>query len=90
MAGFCLPKFAADALKTKFKNGEISPEKLSDMTSAERRKVFEFLGEENAKQTNALFESKLLLKNQQLGMVNWAKQILKLKPETLRDTLSKV
>lgn len=90
MAGFCLPKFAADALKTKFKNGEISPEKLSDMTSTERRKVFEFLGEENAKQTNALFESKLLLKNQQLGMVNWAKQILKLKPETLRDTLSKV
>lgn len=90
MAGFCLPKFVAEELKTKFKNGEISPEKLSEMTSAERRKAFEFLGEENAKQTNALFESKLLLKNQQLGMVNWAKQILKLKPEILRDTLSKV
>ena len=88
--GFCLPKYTADILKGKFKSGEITPEKLSDMSSAERRQTLSFLGEENAKNTNALFESKLLLKNQQLGMINWAKQILKLKPDILRDTLTKV
>lgn len=90
MAGFCLPKFAADALKGKLVSGEFTPEQLGGMTSAERRQAFSFLGEANAKQVNALFESKLLLKNQQAGMIRWAQQVLRLKPDTLRDTISKV
>ncbi len=88
---FCLPKYAADIFKGKLINNEINPEKLSSMTSTERRAFFtEFLGEENAKQTNALFESKLLLKNQQQGIINWAKSVVGMKPEILRDIISKV
>lgn len=91
MSNFCLPKFAADAFKGKLKSGEINPEKLHDMTSDERRTFFgSFLGKDNAKSTNALFESKLLLKNQQQGIINWAKSVTGIKPEVLRDILSKV
>ena len=88
---FCLPQGLANLFKEKLKSGEVDPQKLSDMTSAERNKFFsDFLGESNAKSVNALFESKLLLKNQQTGIINWAKSITGLKPEILKDMLSKV
>lgn len=88
---FCLPKFAADIFKTKLVSGEIDPAKLTEMSSEERRAFFkDFLGEENAKQVNTLFESKLLLKNQQAGIINWAKSVVGMKPEVLRDILTKV
>jgi len=88
---YCLIKSLADKVTEKLKSGEINPEKLISMTSEERRAYFaEFLGEENAKSTNALLESKLLLKNQQAGLVNWAKTITGLKPEYKRDILAKV
>lgn len=91
MADFCLAPTIADEFLKRLRNGQIDPEKLSDMTSQERRDFFkEFMGEESAKKTNALFESKLLLKNQQQGMINWAKQVAKLKPEVQRDILAKV
>ncbi len=88
---YCLPKFLADDFKQKLKSGEIKPDKLSEMTSAERRSFFtKILGEEHAQPTNALFESKLLLKNQQQGIINWAKTITGLKPEVQKDLLSTV
>ena len=87
---FCLPKFAADALLQKMKSGEITPDKLSKMSSEQRREVFSFLGEEAAVKTNALFESKLLLKNQQQGMITWTKQILGTKSPQYKDMLAKV
>lgn len=87
---FCLPKFAADALKGKFVSGELTPSKLSSMTSAERREAFSFLGTENAKSINTAFEQKLLLKNQETAMVNWAKEVLGDKHPALRDTLTKI
>lgn len=88
---FCLVKSLAEKFTEKLRSGEIDPEKLSSMSSAERRDFFsEFLGKENAKQVNALFESKLLLKNQQEGIINWAKQVAGMKPEAMRDILTKV
>ncbi len=88
---FCLPKELVDKFIEKLKNGEIAPERLSDMTSAERHSYFsKFLGEQNAAQVNALFESKLLLKNQQLGIINWAKKVTGMSPEVQRDILSRV
>lgn len=85
---FCLPRFTAEKLKKELK---FSPNQLKQLTSAERNKAFsDIVGEVNAKQVNALFESKLLLKNQKLGIENWGKQIFGMKPELLRDTLSKV
>lgn len=91
MANFCLPQFAADAFKAKLKSGEITPEGLSGMSSEERRATFEkIVGPENAKQINTSFERKLLLKNQQQGILNWAKNTVGLTPEVRRDIISKV
>lgn len=88
---FCLPKFAADNFRKLLKEGKVNPEELAELTSAERRARFtEMIGEENARQVNALFESKLLLKNQQLGMINWAEKVAGLKPEVKRTMIEKV
>jgi len=88
---YCLPKHLVDTFLGKLKSGEINPEKLSEMSSVERNEFFnKFLGKENAQKVNALFESKLLLKNQQLGMINWAKKASGIKESTRRDMISKV
>lgn len=87
----CIPKYLADTFLEKLKAGEIDPVKLAEMTSEKRRNFFsEFMGEENGKNVNALFEKKLLLKNQIRGMVQWAKEVAGLKPEAKRDIISRV
>ncbi|MDD3999868.1 MAG: hypothetical protein PHX62_03120, partial [Bacilli bacterium] len=91
MSTYCLIKPLADKIKQMIKSGEIDIDKLSSMTSKERNDYFkELLGERNAKETNALFESKLLLKNQRLGLVNWAKQITGIKPEVKNTLIDKI
>jgi len=88
---FCIPKHLVDTFLAKLKSGEIDPSELSKMSSKQRNDFFSsFLGKDNATKVNALFESKLMLKNQQLGMINWAKKIGGIKPETKRDLISKV
>src|SRR5260221_63202 len=88
---FCLPKFATDAFKAKLVDGSIDPQKLADMSSEERHAFLaDIVGESNAKGVNALFESKLLLKNQQQGMITWAKSVAGMKPEVLKDIVSKI
>jgi hypothetical protein len=66
MKSFCLIKEKADEFKKALVSGKIDIEKMIDATSSERREIFEkFFGEKDiAKEVNALFESKLLLKNQ--------------------------
>lgn len=86
-SSFCLPKDIANKFKQSIKSGKIDIDKLSDMSSLKRRDFFtEMVGERNAREVNSLFESKLLLKNQQRGMVTWAKQITGIRPE-LKNTL---
>lgn len=88
---FCLIPSEAEKFLQKLKEGDIKPEDLADMTSAERRAFFAgFLDEENAKQVNALFEEKLLLKDQQQGMITWAKKISGITPETRNDIISRI
>lgn len=90
---FCLPQFATDALKEKFISGEITPEKLLEIKDSNvRRELFaKIIGAENAKQVNALFESKIPLKNQQLGLVNWGERVLGLKDDVhYKDFLDRV
>ena len=88
---FCLTtKYVNEFLK-RLKSGKIDPQKLAEMSSEERRTFFsEFLGEKNAKEVNANFESKLLLKDQQQGMINWAKKTAGLKPEVRKDIISRI
>lgn len=88
---FCINKNIVETFLSKLKNGEIDPKKLSEMSSKERRDFFtEFMGEKNAEKTNALFEKKLLLKDQQQAMISWAKQVTGIKPEARRDLISRV
>jgi len=90
-SNFCLTKELAENFKQAIVSGKIDIDKLSNMSSAERRQFFSVtLGERNAKEVNALLESKLLLKNQRLGMVNWAKQITGMKELTKTDLISKI
>jgi hypothetical protein len=91
MANFCLAPHLAEQFKKDIVNGKIDPEKLAQMTSAERHAFFtDSLGEANATKINALFESKLLLKNQQAGMINWAKKIMGASPAAKQDIISKI
>ena len=91
MANFCLLPQVADKFKKDIIEGKINPEKLALMTSAERRAFFaKELGEASAEPVNALFESKLLLKNQQAGMISWAKKLTGITKQTQRDIISRI
>lgn len=91
MAIFCLTQQAKDKFKQGLKSGEINPEYVSKLSSENRNKFLaKYVGEENSKQTNALFESKLLLKNQKAGMIAWAKKVAGISPEVRRDMLAKI
>jgi hypothetical protein len=88
---FCLPKALTQKFLTALKNGTLDPAKLSELSSADRHAAFEeVVGKGNAAEVNALFESKLLLKNQQRGMIDWAKSIGGLKPEILNNIVTKI
>lgn len=87
----CIPKHIVNDFLNRIKTGEITPEKLLDMTSKERHDYFaKVLGVTNAESVNALFESKMLLKAQQEGILAWAKEVAGMKPEVLRDITSRV
>lgn len=88
---FCLPKELTKPFLAALKDGTLDPQKLAEATSDERHQAFaKVIGEGNAKEVNALFESKLLLKNQQQGIINWAKSVGGLKPEVVKDLVSRV
>lgn len=90
MAGVCLPIEQAKKFVKALKDGVIEPAKLADMTSQERTSFFEKIVGEDAKDVNALFESKLLLKNQQAGLIRWAKQVSGITEPARRDIISKI
>jgi hypothetical protein len=88
---FCLNKGLAAKFKKSLKTGEINPGVLVELNSEERRAFFDkMLGKENGKDVNALFESKLLLKNQVKGMITWAKQVGGLRKPVKRDLISRI
>lgn len=91
MAAWCLPRNLQNDFLTAIRDGRLTPEKLMDMTSEERRAAFaEILGPENAREVNAQFEAKLLLKDQQRGLVSWAKKIGGLTEPARRDLLNTI
>jgi len=88
---FCLIPQSVDRFKQALTDGTLNPEQMSTMTSAERRGLIAgIVGENDATAVNALFESKLLLKNQQTGMINWAKKVLGVSPQVKRDLISRI
>lgn len=91
MAKWCLIPKEADRFIKGLRSGEIDPFKLAEFPSSEARRAYlaKFVSEANAKQINALFESKLLLKNQQAGYIRWAKRTIS-NPIIRRDIISKI
>lgn len=88
---YCLPPEDAEKFKREILGGRIDPAKLAEMTSAERHAFLaERLGEANSGPVNTLFESKLLLKNQQAGMIAWAKSVMGHNKPAQRDIISKI
>lgn len=56
-----------------------------------RRQAFEaVVGPEHAQEVNALFESKLLLKNQKEGLKNWARQLADVTPAVKKDIVDRI
>jgi hypothetical protein len=88
---FCLPKEFASKFIKALKDGTIDPKKLTGMTSAERREFFKpIVGEEDAKEVNAMLEQKLLLKDQKRGLVSWAKKVSGINEFQRADIVSKI
>lgn len=92
MANFCLIPAQVNKFIQGLTSGDIDPGKLANMEDSESRREYlaKYVGDENAKQVNALFESKLLLKNQQKGMIDWAKATMGEKNPRLTDVVSKI
>jgi hypothetical protein len=92
MSTWCLIKAEAEKFRNALKDGSISPEKLNSFLSSEARREYlgKFVGEENAVQINALFESKLLLKNQKAGMISWAKNVVGITPKVRADLVTRI
>lgn len=91
MSNICLPKDAVEKFKQAVINGSLNPERLANMTSAARHEMLsKIVGEGDAKATNALFKSKLLLKNQQRGFVSWATKLTNVSPAIKRDLITRI
>ena len=90
MAWCLLPDLTRKFLDA-LRKGEIDPEKLAAMSSAERRAEFaKILGEDNAREVNSQFEAKLLLKDQRTGLANWARKIGGLTEPARRDIIAQI
>lgn len=91
MAFVCLPKELATKLKDALRSRELDPFKIADLTSEQRRAIFsKYVGEADAKGINALYESKLLLKNQKQGFATWARQVTGMKEPAKRALIDKI
>lgn len=90
---FCLMPVAVDRFTNALRDGTIDPYKLNQMSSEARRAVFKKIigGDENAaKEINAAFESRTLLKNQKSAYTAWAKKVAGITPEIRRDMISQI
>src|SRR5579863_3588721 len=91
MAAWCLPKKQASAFLDALTSGRLDPEKLRGLSSAERRGVLaDIVGADHAANVNAQFEAKMLLKDQQRGLVTWAKNVAGLSDAARTDILAKI
>lgn len=93
MPKFCLSKEVADKLKTMAQKGEIDIAKMFEMTSKQRREMFEkWVDKTTAKNVNAEFE-KAMISDQETALANWAESTFKpkeLNTPRYRDVLDKI
>lgn len=86
----CLPKKNRDKLLTALKEKDITIDKLYDMSSAERSKMFEqYVGKDFSPFVNGKFEQ-AMVSNQKTAFSNWIKQTTSHKDPVRKDMLKKV
>jgi len=87
----CLTTATRNKFLAAIKSGVIDPATMVTSTSKQRLAILEpVVGEENAGWVNAALESKLILKDQQRGMVSWAKKVSGITPEVRRDLITRI
>lgn len=87
----CLPFKTRGVFTTAIKDGSINPDQLAKMTSEQRSATLgKFVGADNAAQVNALFEARLLMKNQNQAMISWVKDVAGLKPARQNELIDKI
>lgn len=88
MKNWCIPAQDVKRLRDDLMSGELDTSTLAELSSAARTKILsKYVGEANAHEVNALFESKLLLKNQKQAMQSWAKSVMGPKQPAVKQTL---
>ena len=88
---WCLTRDQEAKFRQALIDKKIDPFKIADMTSEQRRALFEqYVDSENAVKINSLYESKLLLKNQVAGFRTWAKRVVGVTPQIKRDLLTRI
>ena len=86
MAKFCLIPSLAKTFKEAVDNGTINTDVLAKMPSDKRRDfIADYVGKENAKQVNASFESKLILKDIKAGLERWVNSLSNSTPKVKAD-----
>jgi hypothetical protein len=92
MSNVCLPKEFTDKFKQAIKDGTINPETIMELETSEQRRAFlePIVGKENVQWVNAQLESKLILKNQQAGMLRWAQSVAGLTQTKRADLVERI
>lgn len=87
----CLTRENSKKFLDAIRAGTISPEKMIGISSKERQSLLgNIVGPENVQWVNAALESKILLKDQQRGMVSWAKKVSGISEPVRRDLISRI
>jgi len=92
MANFCIPKEIAAKMKQAAQDGKINLAKMFEMTSSERRALFEsYVENEMAQKVNLEFE-KAMVSSEKKSLENWVNKVFKgeKKIEQKRDVLTKI
>jgi len=89
---FCIPPQIAEKMKDALLSGKWTPEKFRSLnTQRARKQLAEIVGnEQEAKNINLLFEKKLLLKNQELAMYNFVKDVTGLNQKQKEEMSAKI
>ena len=89
MENLCIPKSEIEKLKKAFRIGDISIEKLYDMTDIERNAIFSnYLSKESAHLVNSNFE-KAILSNQKNAFTKFVEKTFSPKQKDLRSAFIK-
>ncbi len=88
----CLTKEEKDQFLKGVKSGEINPDVINGLTSTEARESFfaKYIPKDRVKDVVTIFEKKMLLKNQQAGIISAVKETLGLSKTAQRDFITKV